>query len=241
MIHGGDRMGAVQAPAGQAKLLEIEQLDQPEGDQPIEQGALPAGEHIDRTRREPPRQRLAAGAAECAGRTGKGRPEAAGGQLEMAFEQGQHGAQIGRLRQPIRPAPLEGFDHRGADAGLLGQLAQPQTPTFAGLAQPAARLLEGIVGKARGAPLGSHRRPLQARPKPPHQRAEGARHGGKRSGGGGDLQGGSDGGPHSRPRAPTRETSRHWPSGRSARRSEPIASRLRSSTGYPSRAAVRRI
>jgi glutamate dehydrogenase len=73
-------------------------------------------------------------AAGTLGQRRQGSVQAAAGQGQVAFQQGQHGAQIGRLRQPIRPAPLEGFDHRGADAGLLGQLAQPQTPAFAGLA-----------------------------------------------------------------------------------------------------------
>jgi hypothetical protein len=61
--------------------------------------------------------------------------EAAVGQLQVLLQQRQHRAQIGRLRQPVPPAPLQGLEHGGADAGVEGELAQADATALAGLAQ----------------------------------------------------------------------------------------------------------
>jgi hypothetical protein len=169
----------VEPAAGDPELLEVEQLDQAQGDQPVEQGALPTGEDIDRAGGEAPQQGLAARGRRLAGAAGQGAIEAAGHQRQLAFEQGQHGAQIGRLRQAVTPAPLQGLDHRRADAGLLGQLAQAQAPFLPGLPQPLARLLERILGKGKGHAGGDG---IPGAPQAPPQPAQPA--GGRRGQGG---------------------------------------------------------
>jgi hypothetical protein len=70
--------------------------------------------------------------------------EAAGGQGQVLLDQGQHRAQVGTFREPITPTPLQGFQHRGADARFQGELAQIQPPRFSLLAQPPAHRQQRI-------------------------------------------------------------------------------------------------
>ena len=100
-------MGAEDPPGGELELLEVEQMDEPEGEEGIEQGGLPACEHIDRTGREALQPAFATRSLVELPWVGRHHGlEAAGGHRQVALQQGNHRAQVGRFRQPISPAPL---------------------------------------------------------------------------------------------------------------------------------------
>lgn len=146
---GGDR----EHPGGrQPLLLEIQGIEQAQGETGIEDGPLPAREHVDRPRREALQQRVAPLVTRVPALLRQGPLEAAGGEIEPMLEQGQHRAQIGRLGQAIPPPPFEGLQHRRADAGGLGQLAQSKAVGLPGLAQRLAGPQQGVeplLGLAR--------------------------------------------------------------------------------------------
>ena len=214
----------------QPPLAEVEPVEQEQSQQAIKQGALPAGEDLDRTGSEPSPQALAAGLRGAAGGGGQSSSQAARAELESLLKQGQHCAQVGGLREPVAPAPFQRLEHSGADAGLLGEFPQPQSLGFAGFPQLLTRDQQGIFGRLGGAavrgvpPQGPT--PGQAR----EQRGQGRRF----------QELGSELG-HSPPCSSPSCTMRQWPSAKEPRRTGPMATRRRSSTGWPSRAAVRRI
>ena len=136
-------MQGEKASAGELLLLEVDPVEQGQAQPRIQPGPLPGGEHIDGTWREAQHQALAAiGRFGVTG--GQGPIQATRRQAQLGFQQGQHGAQVGGLRQAIAPAALEGLDHRRADAGGKGQLAQIQALGLTGLAQPFSRGLQPI-------------------------------------------------------------------------------------------------
>ena len=178
-------MEGEKASAGDLLLLEVDPVEQGQAQPRIQPGSLPGGEHIDGTRREAQHQPLAAiGGLGVPG--GQGPIQATRRQAQLGFQQGQHGAQVGGLRQAIPPAALEGLEHRRADAGGKGQLAQIQALGLAGLAQPFPGRLQPIELRCRaeGVAIG------RLGPPPAAQELSQA--------GGGSAQNGSARGAHSR-------------------------------------------
>ena len=76
----------------QPPLAEVEPVEQDQPQQAIKQGALPAGEDLDRTGSEASTQVLAAGLRGAAGGGGQGSPQTARAELESLLKQGQHRA-----------------------------------------------------------------------------------------------------------------------------------------------------
>ena len=147
--QGRHRMEGEKASAGELLLLEVDPVEQGQTQPRIQPGSLPGGEHIDGTWREAQHQAPAAiGRLGVPG--GQGPIQATRRQAQLGFQQRQHGAQVGGLRQAIAPAALEGLDHRRADAGGEGQLAQIQALGLTGLAQPFSGGLQPIELLCRG-------------------------------------------------------------------------------------------
>ena len=65
--------------------------------------------------------------------------------IEVLLQPVKHRHQIGRLRESIRPAPLQGFQHRGGDAHFSGQIPQAQAALFSMLPQAPPGFEQGIA------------------------------------------------------------------------------------------------
>ena len=140
-FEGWNRLVGQQVGRGELALLQVQAVDQAEGDRAVEDGALPAAEDIDRPRGEALHHPGRCGALAFRGQGGR---EAAARQVQVLLQQREHGFEVGALRQSIAPAPLERFEHGGADLGLEGHLPQVQAPGFPLAFEPPAHLQQGI-------------------------------------------------------------------------------------------------
>ena len=142
--QGRNRSEAEQARRRQPLLAQVEAVDQGQDQQAVEHRALPAAENFDRTGRKPAQQRIAPRPRQQWSALGQQGIEAAGPQLQLPLNQGQHRAQIGRFRQAIAPTALQRLQHRRADAGIAGQIPQAEALGFSLLPQMQAGGDQGI-------------------------------------------------------------------------------------------------
>ena len=122
----------MQALGGKTTLLEVEAIQQPQHQQPVQSRALPGGEQLNREWGETQLARRTA--MELGAGFWQGRAQAARIEIEVPLDQRQHRAQVGGLGQAVTPAPFKRLEHRRADPGLKRQLAQAEVARLPGLA-----------------------------------------------------------------------------------------------------------